>query len=122
DDQNDSVARLNAALIIIHIALHGLHRFKSDFGWLDGLDVDHPRGWRPQRRRSFPAAGPHRHMRDRKEESERAALPERAGEANFAPKQTGNFAADGQAQAGAAVLAAGAAIGLLEGFEDNLLF
>ena len=42
-------------------------------------------------------------------------------EPDFAAEQARDFAADGQAQAGAAVLAAGAAVGLLERLEDDLL-
>ena len=40
---------------------------------------------------------------------------------DFAAEQARNFAADRQAQAGAAVFAAGAAVGLLERLEDDLL-
>ena len=39
----------------------------------------------------------------------------------LAAQQAGDFAADRQAQAGAAVLAAGGAVGLLEGLEDDPL-
>ena len=42
-----------------------------------------------------------------------------AGQADFAAEQRREFAADGQAQAGAAVFAAGAGVGLLEGLEDE---
>src|SRR5206468_11341279 len=42
-------------------------------------------------------------------------------ELELAPEQPRDLAADGQAEAGAAVLAAGAAHGLLEGLEDDLL-
>ena len=44
-----------------------------------------------------------------------------AGEPDFAAQQHGQFAADGQAQAGAAVFARRAGIGLLEGLEDEPL-
>ena len=40
---------------------------------------------------------------------------------DFAAEQAGQFAADGQTQAGAAVFAAGARIGLLECFEYDAL-
>ena len=40
---------------------------------------------------------------------------------NFAAEQIGELAADGETEAGTAVLAAGAGIGLLEGLEDDLL-
>ena len=44
-----------------------------------------------------------------------------AGQPDFAAEQARDFAADRQAQARAAVLAAGATVGLLERFEDDLL-
>ena len=42
-------------------------------------------------------------------------------ELNLAAKQAGELTADGEAEAGATVFAAGAGIGLLEGLEDDLL-
>ena len=58
---------------------------------------------------------------DRQEQGERAALPVDAGELDLAAEQHGQLAADGQAQAGAAVFAGGAGVGLLEGLEDEAL-
>ena len=55
-------------------------------------------------------------------ERERAALARRAEQADFAAQQRRQFAGDGQAQARAAVFAAGAGVGLLERLEDQLLF
>ncbi len=57
----------------------------------------------------------------RQVERERAALAVDAGEADFAAQEHGQLAADGQAEAGAAVLARGAGVGLLEGLEDEPL-
>ena len=57
----------------------------------------------------------------RQVERERAALARRAAQLDLAAEQVGKLAADRQAQAGAAVLAAGAGVGLLEGLEDDLL-
>ena len=57
----------------------------------------------------------------RQVEREGAALAGDAREPDFAAQQRRQLAADGQAQAGAAVLAAGAGVGLLEGLEDDLL-
>ena len=57
----------------------------------------------------------------RQVEGERAALAVDAGEADFAAQEHGQLAADGQAQAGAAVLARGAGVGLLERLEDEPL-
>ena len=48
-------------------------------------------------------------------------LSGRAAQLNFAAQQTGQFAADGQAQTGAAVFAAGAGVCLLERLEDDAL-
>ncbi len=67
------------------------------------------------------AAGMHRHVDFRQIERERAALDRDALQVDFAAQQAGDFAADGQAQAGAAIAAAGAAVGLLEGLENDLL-
>src|SRR5687767_15768132 len=53
-------------------------------------------------------------------ERERAAAAERAAQPDLAAEQLGDFAADRQTETGAAVLAAGRAIRLLEGFEDDL--
>ena len=58
---------------------------------------------------------------ERQEEGERAALPVDAGELDLAAEQHGQFAADGEAEAGAAVFAGGAGVGLLEGLEDEPL-
>ena len=44
-----------------------------------------------------------------------------AGEPDFAAQERGQFAADGQAQPGAAVLARRAGVGLLESLEDKPL-
>ena len=58
---------------------------------------------------------------ERQVEGESAALPVDAGELDFAAEQHGQLAADGEAQAGAAVFARGAGVGLLEGLEDEPL-
>ena len=57
----------------------------------------------------------------REVERERAPLPGRAREPDLAAEQAGDLAADRQAEARAAVLPARAAVGLLEGLEDDLL-
>ena len=54
-------------------------------------------------------------------EREGAALARRAVQLDFAAEQVREFAADREAEAGAAVLAAGAGVGLLERLEDDLL-
>ena len=54
-------------------------------------------------------------------ERERAALARRAAQLDFAAEQIRKLAADREAEAGAAVFAAGAGIGLLEGLEDDAL-
>ena len=70
-------------------------------------------------RRAARAARARVHQRQVKREG--AALSRRAGQADLAAQQLGQLAADRQAQAGAAVLAAGRAVGLLERLEDDLL-
>src|SRR5271154_4446545 len=52
---------------------------------------------------------------------EDASAAHRTLQANLAAQQTRQFAADGKAQAGAAVPSAGGSIGLLEGFKDDAL-
>src|SRR5258705_8217298 len=58
---------------------------------------------------------------DRHDERERASLTGGAREPELAAEQARQLAADRQAEARAAVLAAGRAVGLLEGLEDDLL-
>ena len=65
------------------------------------------------------AGRPHIGLRQIQRES--AALAGRAAKLDFAAEQAGEFAADGQAQTGSAVLAAGAGVCLLEGLEDDAL-
>ena len=69
--------------------------------------------------RAVAAVGPR--VVQRQVERERAALAVDAGELDLAAEQHGQLAADGQAQAGAAVLARGAGVGLLERLEDEPL-
>src|SRR5262249_25125769 len=59
---------------------------------------------------------------DRQIEGEGAACAGCAAQLDFAAKQVGKLGADGKAETGAAVLATGGSVGLLEGFEDDLLF
>src|SRR6185295_9324626 len=57
----------------------------------------------------------------RQEQGKGAALARGAGQSNFSAEQPRNFPADRQAKACAAILAAGAAVRLLEGLKDELL-
>src|SRR6185369_10691390 len=52
---------------------------------------------------------------------EGAALADRAAELDFTAQEARELAADGETEAGAADLAAGRGVGLLERFEDDLL-
>src|SRR5271166_1951629 len=61
------------------------------------------------------------HISQRQIKRKRAALTRDAAKLYLAPQQTGEFAADGESQARAAVLAARAGICLLEGLEDDSL-
>src|SRR5207245_3773597 len=54
-------------------------------------------------------------------QGERAPLARLALHLDLAAEQAGDLARDGKAQSGAAVLAAGGPVGLLERFEDDLL-
>ena len=58
---------------------------------------------------------------ERQVQREGAALARHARDADLAAEQACELAADGQAEAGAAVLAAGGAVGLLERLEDEAL-
>ena len=61
------------------------------------------------------------HIGLRQIKGERAARAGCADQANLPAQQPGQFAADGQPKACAAVFAAGAAVGLLKRLEDDLL-
>ena len=58
---------------------------------------------------------------DRQIEREGAAAAGHAAQMNFAAEEVGEFAADGEPKPSTAILAAGAGIGLLERFKDDLL-
>src|SRR5206468_7795796 len=58
---------------------------------------------------------------DRQVEREGAADTGRGGDVQLAAEHAGELAADRKPEAGAAVLAAGGAVGLLEGLEDDAL-
>src|SRR5262245_46128933 len=60
-------------------------------------------------------------MRLGQEESKGAALGERAGQADLAPKQTRDFRADSKTQTGAAIVAARTALSFMDRLKDNLL-
>src|ERR1700679_4014288 len=70
---------------------------------------------RSDRRRGRP------HIGLRKIEGEGAAFARRAPQLNFAAKQARQLTADGQPQAGTAILSTGACVRLLASFEDNPL-
>ena len=112
DDQQYGVALLDALAVVGDVLFAG-HRQDAD---------------RMGLRRIGRAAGDRRGARrvgarvmQRQVEGERAALAVDAGEPDFAAQQHGQLAADGEAEAGAAVLARGAGVGLLEGLEDEPL-
>src|SRR5580698_11434349 len=58
---------------------------------------------------------------DRQVKRESRTGARRAAQMNFTTEQTCQFTADGEAETGAAVLAAGRGVGLLERFEDDFL-
>src|SRR6185437_6778249 len=90
----------------------------SHAGQLDGRD----RGRRLPFQR-IDAGRRRTHVRLGDVQRESTAFPGGAAQLDFASEQTGEFAADGQSEAGSAVLAAGARVSLLESFEnDSLLF
>src|SRR5215469_5015509 len=95
---------------------------------LDRLLGDTRRGHRPgySRGRTVRTGAPRWEGRTdvfcRQIERECAAAAGRTAQLNFAAEQVRELAADGEAEARAAVFAAGAGVGLLECFEDDLLF
>ena len=94
-----------------------------------GNVLDRPIGWRG--RQAVRCGRLHRARRSdgvgwtnvfhRQVKHECRALARRAVQLNFAAEQICQFAADGEAQPGAAVLAAGRSVGLLERLKDDLL-
>ena len=111
DDQQDGVAGLDVEPVVGNL-----------------LDRRARRRGRPalgRRRRPRPPHGARRRRRadifDRQVEREGAAGARRAAQLDFAAEQARQLAADGEAEAGAAVFAAGAGVGLLERLEDDLL-
>ena len=111
DDEQHGVALLDVVAVVRDVLLAR-----------DRQDVQ--LAWRSRRRPTVAAAGARRvraRVVQRQVEGEGAALAVDAGELDLAAQQHGQLAADGQAQAGAAVLARGAGVGLLEGLEDEPL-
>ncbi len=112
DDKQDVVAR---------IQIHPVVRDRFDRAL--GCDVQ-PGKLLRHRRRSRRRM--RRHGRtdifDRQIKREGRPLTRRAVQVNFAAEQARQFAADGKAEAGTAIFAAGRGVRLLEGFENDLLF
>ena len=94
DDQQHQVAVLDGIAVVLDVLLAG-HRQDREFA--------RP-GRGPEAGASPAAVGTG--VVERQVEGEGAALPMDAGELDFAAEQHGQFAADGQSQAGAAVFAA----------------
>ena len=136
DDQQHRIAGLDQVAVVVDFEVvhhHGRRgrRRRQDHvhavvaGHVDAVVGDRRRSAklrRPERPAALRSCG--RYLGDvglRQIQRERAAHAGRALQADFAAQQARQFAADGKAQAGAAVLAAGGAVGLLEGFEDDPL-
>src|SRR5689334_4728478 len=114
DDQERAVAGRDVVPVITGVL--------DDHRRLGGRDRNRAadRTERGRRRRRPPAGGAGAERR-RQVEGERAALPCRALQLDLAAQQQRQLAADRKTQPGAAVLAAGAAVGLLERLEDDVL-
>ncbi len=110
DDQKDGVAGLQCQAIIRQLLDHALLRH-------DG----HRRGSTELRGHSRPRRDRRSGILERQIEREHAAFAGRALQVDFATEQAGQLTADGEAKARATVFPAGAGVGLLEGFEDQLL-
>ena len=117
DDQEDLVAGLDVVAVVVGL-VGELHRRAFALGRqrLDRVLLDLLPG------RSVPGAlRPRRRVARRQVQGEGAARPGRADELDLAAEELRELAADREAQARAAVLAAGRAVGLLERLEDDLL-
>ena len=110
DDEQHGVARLDGVAVVLDVL------FARDGQNREFAGLGRARRWSM---RSVALSGPD--VVERQEEGEGAALPVDAGELDLAAEQHGQLAADGEAQAGAAVFAGGAGVGLLEGLEDEPL-
>ena len=123
DDQDRAVIGADAVAIVAALKLRDRTAVRGGIAYSarlrDGGTALLVRG--TNRRRHEPPDGFLRHEDLRQVERERAAHARRADQPNFAAEQARHFAADRQAQARAAVLAARAAVGLLERLEDDLL-
>ena len=118
DDEEDPVARLDRAAVVRDLALdHGREHHARGRG-LDDLGLGLGRDGADGRRHRRLV---HRLERidDREVEGEGAPLAGRALDPDLAAEEPGDLPADREAEAGAAVLAAGAGVGLLEGLEDD---
>ena len=116
DDDQDAVVRADGGAVVLDLGVlqHGLGR-------VGRVDVAHHRHDVGPRLGAGGARGARRGVDLRNVEREHAAPPGRAREANLPAEQAGDLAADGEAEAGPAVLAARASVRLLERLEDDLL-
>ena len=111
DDEHHQIARLKSIPVVGHAQLRGQRQDRQRGARVVGAAAAAGAG--------VCAGGPG--VEQRQVEREGAALTGLADQANLAPQQRGQLAADGQAQPGAAELAAGAGVGLLEGLEHQSL-
>lgn len=107
DDQHRGIAALDGVAVVEHA-----------LGDLLGARRHHARH---RRRRTGDGLRPRREVHGQ-EQSEVEPLPTLLFTVSSPPRRTRDFAADGKTETRAAVFAAGGAVGLLEGFEDDALF
>ncbi len=131
DHQDQARGRFNAVTVIIDGDVlkfrrrTGHHLRAGDTDIRRGSDLRRLQGRSRRRRCGNGRRRPHYgllaavNLRQREREDTALAYP--ALHLNIAPQQMRQVARDRQAQPGAAVLAMGAAIGLAEGFEDELM-
>ena len=110
DHEHDTIAGLDAVAIVV-----------ADRYRLGNRERCHRRRRRRLDSRPAPGAAAQPDVCLRQIQGERAAVARAALEHELAAEQPGELAADRETEAGAAVLAAGAAVGLLERLEDDLL-
>src|SRR5262245_34306194 len=112
DDQQDSVAGLNVEPVVRNLLDRPVGGSNAEAGRLGA--------WRRYAARR-PDGGGWADIAQRQIERERRAHAGRAAKMDFAAQQVRQFAADGETEAGTAVLAAGAGVRLLKRLEDDLL-
>ena len=114
DDEQYGIALLDRAAIV-------LNRFDGALGRCGGNKLGLER-LQSTRAIDWPGAARRTGIMQRQIDREGAAHVGRAAKLDLTAEKVRQLSADGQPKSGAAIFAAGAGVGLLEGLEDDLLF